>query len=100
MVESLQVDDKDPRESVDGQTFLDVNCLLAAAAFESGADHLLTFHEFFETVLYLNSSGESDSSPRDFDTQVHEVIEGEVGVLAAQAGSPVHQLACEEVNHY
>ena len=100
MVESLQVNDKDPWESVDRQTFLDVNRLFAPAAFESGSDHFLAFHEFVETVLYLNTSSEADSSPWDLYAQVHEVIKRKVGMLAAHAGCPIHQLTREEVYHY
>ena len=63
MVESLEVDDKDTWESIDRQTFVDIDSFLASAAFESGANHFLALHEFIETVLYLNASSISDCSP-------------------------------------
>ena len=50
VVEALQVDDENLRETIDRQVLLNVDLSFAAAAFESCPNHSLWLYEFFHAL--------------------------------------------------
>ena len=66
MIKALKMDYKDTWESINGQTLLNVDLLLASFAFKSSSDHLLRLYKCVETVTELYFSSKSHCASRDF----------------------------------
>ena len=87
------MDCKDAWKSINGQTFLNINLLLAIFALKSSSNHSFALDEFIEALTEINTPEKSYSFPRDFDTQVHEVVKCTVLMIATQTLRSVYQLS-------
>ena len=86
------MDCKNARKSINGQALLNIDALLATFAFKASANHSFAFDEFIEAVTEIYTSEKSNSSPWDFDTQIHEVVKCAILIVATQTLCFVYQL--------
>ena len=87
------MDCKDAWKSINGQTLLNINLLLAVFAFKASSNHSFAFDEFIEALTEINTSEKSDSLPWNFDTQIHEIVKCTVLIVATQTLRSVYQLS-------
>lgn len=99
VIETFEVDHENFWESIDREIFFNVNLALTGWAFEACANHAFRFGKFLEAIAYTDTSKEADGFARDFQTQIHEIVEGSILVVTAKTGGAIDELAFEQVRH-
>jgi len=99
MVEPLQMDDQQFWKAKQRNVFLNIDLLFTSFALVPRINYLLHVNELLHAVLDCDASNYTSCFTRDFNRQVHEIIESVCLVVAAHAGDAAHDLSLKQVSH-
>lgn len=94
------MDAQDFWKPVDTHSFLNRHLFLAASALVAAVNHFFSGEVMLQAVVDAHAASKFEGLPRNFNTQVHEVIEGSTLMVAGQTTNRTHQLSLKQVSHY